>query len=112
MNIELETPQRPRLSVKVGYYFNGIERPNMGNTCPHTTLASGTLIFLPEAAREQGVFPGRTDAIRWTSYHPGRGVSKGSASRWGRRGPPSRSAAAGATRSSSTDVRSCTHPLS
>ena len=49
VNIELETPQRPRLSVKVGYYFNGIERPNMGNTCPHTTLASA-LIFLPEAA--------------------------------------------------------------
>ena len=48
MNIELETPQRPRLSVKVGYYFNGIERPNMGNTCAHSTLAS-TLIFLPEA---------------------------------------------------------------
>ena len=40
MNIELETPQRPRLSVKVGYYFNGIERPNMGNTCAYSTLAS------------------------------------------------------------------------
>ena len=65
MNIELETPQRPRLSVKVGYYFNGIERPNMGNTCAHSTLAS-TLIFLPEAVscRKQGVFPGRTGAIR------------------------------------------------
>ena len=54
MNIELETPQRPRLSVKVGYYFNGIERPNMGNTCAHGT---STLHFHPSSSLVSRVCP-------------------------------------------------------
>lgn len=56
VNIELEMPGRPRLSVKVGYYFNGVQRPKMGNTwCLPGSHKVDTLVGLPDwAGRQSG----------------------------------------------------------